>query len=35
LPYGPGVLEQQWSMGLVPKDLAEATLAAARSSALS
>jgi ribulose-5-phosphate 4-epimerase/fuculose-1-phosphate aldolase len=29
-PYGPGVLEQQWKMGLVPKDLAEAALAAAR-----
>lgn len=28
-PYGPGVLEQQWKMGLVPKELAEAALAAA------
>jgi len=28
--YGPGVLEQQWKMGLVPKDIAEAALAAAR-----
>lgn len=29
--YGPGVLEQQWKMGLVPKELAEAALAAIRS----
>lgn len=28
--YGPGVLEQQWKMGLVPKELAEAALSAAR-----
>jgi hypothetical protein len=28
--YGPGVLEQQWKMGLVPRDLADAALAAAR-----
>ncbi|HEY0711124.1 MAG TPA: class II aldolase/adducin family protein [Polyangia bacterium] len=26
--YGPGVLEQQWRMGLVPKDVAAAALAA-------
>ncbi|MDX2020793.1 MAG: class II aldolase/adducin family protein [Deltaproteobacteria bacterium] len=31
-PYGAGVLEQQWKMGLVPRELAEAALAAARSS---
>jgi len=30
--YGPGVLEQQWKMGLVPRDLADAALAAAKSS---
>jgi len=28
--YGPGVLEQQWNMGLVPRDLADAALASAR-----
>jgi len=33
--YGPGVLEQQWKMGLVPKELAEAALAAARSTDVS
>jgi ribulose-5-phosphate 4-epimerase/fuculose-1-phosphate aldolase len=27
--YGPGVLEQQWKMGLVPRDIADAALAAA------
>jgi L-ribulose-5-phosphate 4-epimerase len=27
--YGPGVLEQQWKMGLVPRDVADAALAAA------
>jgi hypothetical protein len=32
LGYGPGVLEQQWKMGLVPRDLADAALAASRSS---
>jgi L-ribulose-5-phosphate 4-epimerase len=31
-PYGAGVLEQQWKMGLVPKELAEAALAAERAS---
>jgi L-ribulose-5-phosphate 4-epimerase len=30
LPYGPGVLEQQWKMGLVPRELADAALAAIR-----
>ena len=28
--YGPGVLEQQWKMGLVPRKLADAALAAIR-----
>lgn len=28
--YGPGVLEQQWKMGLVPRDVADAALLAAR-----
>jgi L-ribulose-5-phosphate 4-epimerase len=32
-PYGPGVLEQQWKMGLVPRDIADAALAAARAAA--
>jgi L-ribulose-5-phosphate 4-epimerase len=27
--YGPGVLEQQWKMGLVPREIADAALAAA------
>ena len=27
--YGPGVPEQQWKMGLVPRELADAALAAA------
>jgi L-ribulose-5-phosphate 4-epimerase len=34
-PYGPGVLEQQWKMGLVPRDLADAALAEERSTTLS
>jgi L-ribulose-5-phosphate 4-epimerase len=33
--YGPGVLEQQWKMGLVPRDIADAALAAAAAAARS